>query len=467
MTTPLVRAEDTARASVDVAAVQRRTVRVLVLTQAVGAVGITIGIATASLLARDLSGSEAMSGLAQTTQVLGAAVIAFLLASLMGRRGRRVGLTAGYLLGASGGGIAVLAGVVGSMPLLLVGTSLLGAGTAANNGSRYAATDLATDATRARSLSFVVWATTIGAVAGPNLTGPAGAFADVLGIPELTGPFALGAVGMLVAAVAVAVLLRPDPLLVARAGEQRSGVSEAGVAASQPARSAVTGAAVTGAAVADAPVAEALAAPEVAAAVRTTSWSRARTAVRDHPVLRYAIAGLALAHATMISVMVMTPLHMAHGGAELELIGIVISVHVLGMFAFAPVVGVLADRLGRPPVLGAGGVVLAVSLVLCASSPEGMSWQVTAGLFLLGVGWSLSMVASSTMVTEYAPLDVRTDVQGTSDLVMGLTAAVAGGLAGLVVDLAGYPVLALVTLVLALGVVLCALRASVLGSSRG
>jgi len=176
-------------------AAQRRTVRVLVLTQAVGAVGITIGIATASLLARDLSGSEALSGLAQTAQVLGAAVISFLLAPLMARRGRRTGLMTGYVVGAGGGLTAVLAGVAGSMALLLVGAMLLGAATSANNAARYAATDLATDENRARSLSLVVWATTIGAVAGPNLTGPAGALADRLGIPELTGPFAIGAIG--------------------------------------------------------------------------------------------------------------------------------------------------------------------------------------------------------------------------------------------------------------------------------
>ncbi|HWJ82748.1 MAG TPA: MFS transporter [Nocardioides sp.] len=417
MTAPV----DAAAPTHDPAAVHRRTVAVLVLTQAVGAVGITIGIATASLLARDLSGSEALSGLAQTAQVLGAAVISFLLASLMGRRGRRAGLATGYLLGAGGGALAVLAGAVGSMALLLVGAVLLGAGTAANSASRYAATDLATDATRARSLSLVVWASTIGAVAGPNLTGPAGAFARAVSIPELTGPFALGAIGMLLAAVLVVVLLRPDPLLLARTAGQ-----EEGVAAVVPAGS---------------------------------SWSRAYGAVRARPVLGAAIAGLALAHAAMVGVMVMTPLHMAHGDAELEVIGIVISVHVLGMFAFAPLVGVLADRVGRPPVLAAGGVVLAVSLVLCAASPEGMSWQVTAGLFLLGVGWSLAMVASSTMVAEHAPLEARTDVQGTSDLVMGLTAAVAGGLAGLVVDLAGYPALALVTLALAGGVVVFALAA--------
>lgn len=411
----------------DLDLIQRRTVRVLVLTQAVGALGITIGIATASLLAKDLSGSEALSGLAQTAQVLGAAVISFLLAAVMARRGRRIGLTTGYLLGAAGGGLAVLAGVVGSMLLLLVGAVLLGAGTSANSAARFAATDLADDSNRGRSLSVVVWATTIGAVLGPNLTGPSGAFADAVNIPELTGPFAIGAFGMLAAALIAFLMLRPDPLLVAR---ERAGKVNVG---------------------------------HVAAG---SSASRAWQAVRERPVIGFAIAGLALAHATMISVMVMTPLHMQHGGAELDVIGIVISVHVLGMFAFSPLVGMLADRLGRPLVLGVGGFVLVLALLLCASSPEGMSWQVTAGLFLLGVGWSLAMVSASTMVAEHAPLEARTDVQGSSDLVMGLTAASAGALAGLVVDIAGYPVLALVTLALAFGVAGCAARAQVANATR-
>lgn len=400
--------------TLDRARVQRRTVRVLVLTQAVGAVGITIGIATASLLARDISGSEGQAGLAQTSQVLGAAVAAYLLARVMARRGRRVGLATGYLLGASGAVLAVVAGVVSSMPLLLLGALLLGSTTAANSGARYAATDLAEPQHRGRALSVVVWATTVGAVAGPNLTGPAAATARALGIPELTGPFALGAVGMLAAALVVGTLLRPDPLLLAR---DLAGVDRA--------------------------------------APQGTSWGRVRTALRDHPVLVAAVAGLAGAHAAMVAVMVMTPLHMEHGGAELRVIGVVISIHVLGMFAFSPVVGWLADRAGRPATLGTGGVLLLGSLLLSAAAPEGSSALIVAGLFLLGLGWSFATVAASTLVADHAPLDARADVQGAADLVMNLAAAAAGGLAGLVVAVAGYPQLALGSMLLA-GVVVVA-----------
>lgn len=386
------------RTLADLGLVQRRTVRTLVVVQAVGALGMTIGIATASLLARDISGSESQAGLAQTFQVLGTAVAAYLLARLMSQRGRRIGLVTGYVLGAGGAVLAVVAGVVGSMVLLLTGALLLGATSAANASSRYAATDLAEDAHKGRALSTVVWATTIGAVLGPNLTGPAGALADLLGIPELTGPFALGAIGMVVAAVLVGVLLRPDPLLLAR--------EVAGVAETPP----------TG-----------------------TAWARALAAGRERPVLFFAMLGMACAHAAMVGIMIMTPLHMEHGHAELEVIGLVISLHVLGMFAFSPVVGILADRYGRPAMLVVGAVLLLVAAALCARSPEGSSWEIFTGLFLLGLGWSFATVAASTLIAQHAPLESRTDVQGATDLVMGLTAATAGGLAGLVVDTWGYP----------------------------
>jgi MFS family permease len=379
--------------------VQRRTVLTLVVSQALGGLGMSIGIAVAALLAEDISGSEKLAGLAQTMQVLGSALAAFLLARLMSRRGRRVGLSLGYVLGAGGAALCVVAGVVRSFPLMLIGATLLGSTTAANNQARYAATDLAKPDKRARALSFVVWATTIGAVAGPNLTGLAGRGGHALGLPTLTGPFLFGMLGMLAAAAFLTLLMRPDPLLVAR----------------ETARSAHGG-----------------------GRPATTSWSRVRTVLVSRPGVAAGVVALSLAHAVMISVMVMTPLHMHHGGATLEIIGVVISVHVLGMFAFAPLVGWGADRFGRPVVLSAGAVVLFVSLFLSGTAPAGASYQIGVGLFLLGLGWSLCTVAASTLLSESAPLDARTDVQGAADLVMGLTAAAAGALAGVIVGTAGY-----------------------------
>jgi MFS family permease len=397
----------------EIARVQRRTLSVLVVAQSLGGVGITIGIAVAAILAEDLSGSESLAGLAQTGQVLGAAVASYFLAHLMGRRGRRPGLVLGYALGATGAALAVVAGVVESFALLLFGAFLLGSTTAANNQSRYAATDLAKPDRRARSLSLVVWATTIGAVAGPNLTGVAGRAARELGIPGLTGPFVFGFVGILAAGVVMFVFLRPDPLIVARQAAVARG----------------TGTVVTG-----------------------TSWQRVRRVLRERPAVRAGVAALSLAHGVMIAVMVMTPLHMHHGGAQLQVIGLVISVHVLGMFALAPLVGWAADKWGRPPVLAAGAGVLFLSLLLSGISPPGASWTIGAGLFLLGLGWSLCTVAASTLLSESSPLDARTDVQGAADLCMGVTAALAGVVAGVVMDVAGYVALTVFAALLVTGV---------------
>ena len=402
-------------AVLDVEQVQRHTVRTLVVSQAVGAVGVTIGVATASLLARDISGSETLAGLAQTFQVLGTAAAAYVLARVMRRRGRRIGIVLGYLVGATGALLAVLAGVVDSMVVLLVGAVLLGATTAVNSGSRYAATDLATEEHRARALSVVVWATTIGAVAGPNLVGVGGTVARPLGIPELTGGFAIGSVVLVLAALWVWVRLRPDPLLLAQ--------EAAGVV------------------------------PDDAPHVRGRSWAAFITVVRDVPAVGAAVVAMACAHAAMVTVMIMTPLHMEHGGAHLEVIGFVISIHVLGMFAFSPVVGWAADRFGRSPVLVAGGIVLLVSLALCGLSPEGSSWQIFTGLFLLGLGWSCATVAASTVIADRTPIEARTDVQGTSDMAMALTAAGGGAFAGVIVGGLGYPALALFAALLALAVV--------------
>lgn len=412
MTAPTPQAPTVTPSDSDLARAQRRTLRTLIAGQAVGAMGITIGIATASLLALELSGSERYAGLAQTAQVLGTAGFAYLLARLMGNHGRRRGLVTGYLCGAAGALLAVLAGVLGSLVLLLIGAILLGATTAANNGARYAATDLAQEHQRGRALSLVVWATTIGAVLGPNLTGPAGAVSSRLNIPALTGPFLVGAVAMAAAAVILTVFLRPDPLLLALA-----------------------------------------ASGGVAPAATGTSWGRAVAVLRERPVVAAAIAGMSLAHAAMVSVMVMTPLHMEHGGANLEVIGFVISVHVLGMFAFSPVVGWACDRIGRGRVLIVGGVLLLLALLTAGSSPEGSSPLIFAGLFLLGLGWSCATVAGSTLVADHSPLATRTDVQGTSDVVMSLTAALAGGLSGVVMAAGGYALLNLLAGVLGAGVV--------------
>lgn len=395
-----------------VAEVQRRTLATLVSTQVLGGLGVGAAISVNAMLAKDVSGVEALAGLAQTAAVLGTAGVTLLLARVMDDRGRRIGLSLGYALGTAGTALSILAGVLRAFPLLLVGAALLGATTAANNQSRYAATDLSLPAHRGRDLSLVVWATTIGSVLGPNLSGPGKVVAAAVGLPPLTGAYLFSGVGMLAALAVMLVRLRPDPLVVARAEHLKD------APAGQP------------------------------PAARASGWA----ILRESPLLRLAAAGMALSHAVMVSVMVMTPIHMDHGHASLEIIGLVISIHILGMFVLSPLVGLAVDRWGSAPLLGAGAVVLLVSLILSGTSHAGASWPLGLGLFLLGVGWSLGTIACSTLVTAASTPHTRPAIQGVTDLLTSLTAAVGGAAAGLVVGGPGYAALNAAAAVLAVGV---------------
>lgn len=372
---------------------QRRTVRVLSAAQVLGGVGVGAAISVGGLIAEDVSGSTALSGLSQTSAVLGAAVLALPMARVMGVRGRRPGLAGGYVVALAGSGLVVLGAALEVFAVVLAGACLQGAGTATNLQSRFAATDLADAAHRARALATVVWATTLGVVLGPNLTGPGATVARSLGLPALTGPLLFSAVAYAVAATVVLAGLRPDPLLAARAAVPHRAV----VAVSLP------------------------------VALRAVSAS---------PPALLALVAVAVTHTVMVAVMVMTPVHMRHHDASLQVVGLVISLHVAGMYAFSPVVGWLTDRLGRVRVLVAGQLLLGSAAVVAGTSAG--HGVLGVGLLLLGIGWSCALIAGSTLLSESVGVDVRPGVQGASDFVMGVSGAAGGALAGVVVALTGY-----------------------------
>jgi MFS family permease len=386
---------------VDPLVVQRRTVGVLSGSVALAGLGVTVGITVGGLLARDVAGTDSAAGLGQTVGVLGAAVIAVPLARISDRAGRRTGLATGYLVAVLGAVLAVVAAALSSLPLLLVGLFGFGAATACGLQARYAAADLALPERRGRDLSLVVWATTVGSVLGPNLAGPGADLGRSLGLPALGGAFAVSAVVFGLVAVAVMTLLRPDPLLLAR----RLGSGGTGIR-----RRGATGAAVR--------------------------------AVWASPGGRLGLTSVVVSHSVMVGVMVMTPVHMGHAGGSagttLRVIGLVISVHVAGMYLFSPLVGLLADRAGHRTTVAIGGGLLLAAAALAGTAPPGAAVQLGAGLLLLGLGWSCGLIAGSTLVTESVGADLRPTAQGGTDLLMGLGAALAGVVGGPLLAVGGF-----------------------------
>jgi MFS family permease len=340
---------------------------------------------------------------------------------IMSGYGRRPGLAFAYLAGALGGTLVVLATVARSVPLLFLGMLVFGGGTTANLQARYSAVDLAPPARRARHLSLVVWATTIGAVAAPGLAGVTDTVAVGVGLPVLSGPFAFGAVSFVVAAALLTTFLRPDPLLTARR----------------------------------------------LVAARTPEVDQPRRTLRDgaravlaRPAARLGVAAVAVGHLVMVGVMAMTPVHidMGHGDADvLRIVGVVLSVHIVGMYALSPLVGWLTDRLGRRAVILVGAGLLVGACAVAGTAGHDTA-RLTAGLLLLGLGWSCTMVAGSTLLSESVPVDVRPAAQGLSDVCMGVAGASVGAASGFVVEISGYATLNLLAATAVVPLVALALR---------
>ena len=377
------------------AALQDKTVKVLATAQVLNGVGVAGTVAAGSLLVASITESETLAGLAQTSSVLGAAALALPLARLTARGGRRLALSAGFIAGVVGSLFAIIGGSQKNITLMLIGTFLVGAASAAGYQARFAAVDLATNETRAKQLSFVVWGSTVGAVTGPNLMEPSGNLAENLGLPRLVGPYVVSAFTLLLAVIVIQMFLRPDPFLTAA---KQSGIN------AQP----------------------------------RGSTRAALKHIRGNDKALFAILSIAIGHVAMVSIMVMTPVHMAHVDVTLTIIGLVISVHVLGMYAFSPVVGAMSDRLGRVRVIQIGIILLIVSAGVSGFSQPNAVLTLGFGLFLLGLGWSCTLIAGSSLLAESVDQKFRVSAQGASDLIMNLSGAAGGAIAGVIIGVLSY-----------------------------
>ena len=391
---------------------QRKIVRVLGIAQVLNGIGVAGTVAAGSLLVSSITKSDGLSGLAQTTSVLGAAVMALPLARLTQSGGRRLALTFGYSVGVVGALLAIFGGTNQILFFMLLGAFMVGAASASGYQARFAAIDLATPEKRSKDLSYVVWGSTIGAVTGPNLMEPSGVFAASLGLPKLVGPYFIAALTLFLSVVVIQLFLKPDPYLTANKAIEGTSTKK-----------------------------------------RETTRS-ALAHIREYPLALFAIASVAIGHLAMVSIMVMTPVHMAHFDATLRIIGLVISVHVLGMYAFSPLVGAISDKIGRIKTIQIGILILIASALISGLAPHHDSFTLGLGLFLLGLGWSFTLIAGSTLLSETVSFEMRPSTQGASDLVMNLMGAGGAAIGGVIIGFFSFAVLCYATglVVVALGI---------------
>ena len=375
---------------------RRRTRWALFASVALGSTGHLAAITVAAIVGQDLLGSAGLAGAPSASVVFGAAIGAIVLSSIMSRRGRRIGLTSGYVIGILGALIATAAVIIRSFPLLILGTFVIGFGNSSNNLSRYAAADLVGPKGRAIAIGLVVWGSTVGGIVGPWLAPIAGALAVSAGLPKYAGPFLVPVVFVGAAAILTFLFLRPDPFAL---------VHEANVHRET-----------------DAP---ALPVREILA----------------RPAVLVAIAALMAGQATMTLIMTMTPLHLTDHHHGLETVGLVISGHVAGMFALAPLSGWIAQRIGNLRTIFLGTTVLIGASLLAGLVPPEHDELLFVALFLLGWGWSLGYVAGSAMLSAGVELAARARVQGLADAVIWTTSALASLGSGAVVAAAGFSTL--------------------------
>lgn len=398
---------------------RRQALRTLFAGVALGSTGYIAASTVASIAAEALTGSEALAGAPAAAVVVGSALGSAMLATVMVRRGRRFGLTVGYLVGAGGAAVAMLAVLLGSFPLFLGGTFFMGAANSANLMSRYAAAAMVPSVRRGSAVATVVWAATIGAVVGPNLGTFVGGLiggsghhhAGTLERDALVGVYLVPLAFVGAAAVLSFLRLRPDPSELV--------VADARVDAAD------------------------------AEGARAKHVERTRDLLL-RPAVATALLGLIAGQVVMVLIMTMTPLHMTEHGHDISAVGLVISGHVFGMYALSPITGRLTDRLGPLPVAALGPLVLAGAAAMAALAPPDGGAILFVALFLIGYGWNLGFVAGSAMLASALQGAERTRLEGTTDALIWGSSAIASLGSGLMLAVAGFVALCLLGLAIAL-----------------
>ncbi|ANX11007.1 MFS transporter [Fictibacillus arsenicus] len=388
--------------------IYKRTLLVVSISQIFGGAGLAAGITVGALLAQQMMGTDAFSGLPAALFTIGSAAAAFIVGRLSQRYGRRTGLTIGFLAGGLGALGVVIAAITNSILLLFVSLFIYGAGTATNLQARYAGTDLAHENQRATAISIILVSTTVGAFAGPNLVGVMGDFAISIGVPALAGPFILSGTAFIIAGLIIFLMLRPDPFLFVKMME--ASLSE------QVFEGSLT---------------------------KSNQYNNKRG-------IAIGAAVMILTQLVMIAIMTMTPVHMKHHGHGLSEIGLVIGVHIGSMYLPSLVTGVLVDKIGRTAMVIASGITLLLAGVIAAIAPGDSMFFLIIALSLLGLGWNFGLISGTTILVDSTQSSTRAKTQGTIDVLIALAGATGGAMSGMIVAYSSYAALSFAGGVLAL-----------------
>ncbi|MFF2501409.1 MFS transporter [Peribacillus sp. NPDC058075] len=380
----------------------KRTLIIISISQIFGGAGLAAGVTVGALLAQQMLGTDAFAGVPSGLFTLGSAGAALIVGRLSQRYGRRTGLTAGFMIGGLGAIGVITAAIINSVFLLFASLLIYGAGTATNLQARYAGTDLANNKQRATAISITMMFTTFGAVAGPNLVNVMGNFALSIGVPSLAGPFILSAAAFILAGHVLFIMLRPDPLVIARAIEASKQESN------------------------------------------RIGYSADTEQIENKRGIMVGATIMVLTQIVMVAIMTMTPVHMRHHGHDLGEIGLVIGFHIAAMYLPSLVTGVLVDKFGRTSMAIASGATLLLAGLISAIAPGDSMILLVIALSLLGLGWNFGLISGTALIVDSTDTSNRAKTQGTVDVLIALSGASGGALSGMIVAGSSYTTLSFI-----------------------
>ena len=390
--------------------IRRRIIGTLFTAQSLFSAAQIVTFTLLPIIAVELSGSASAAGIPATLGLLGRAAAAYPMGWLMDRYGRRAGLSLGYLLAAAGAFLSALAIGGASFLGFCLGAILAGTGRATGEQARFAAAEVVVPARRAKVIGLVVFAGTVGAIAGPLLVAPSIQWAAARGLAPDTGPYLVGAVLTGLAMLVVFALLRPDPMLISQELERSQAAGQ-----------------------------------WVDSAVRTARQIFSENAVR------LAVLAMVIGQLVMTLIMVITPLHMKYSEYDPQQISWVIMAHTLGMFGLSSVTGRLIDRFGQVSMIGIGALVLIVSALL--TPPASSVAALAVALFLLGLGWNFCFIAGSSLLTDALSPHERGRIQGVNETLVALASGAGSLSTGVVFSTGGMLAISLIGVVLSAGLI--------------